>query len=443
MYKGKRKSPIAILCIVFSSYVLLAGLPPDVVIISVDTLRADRLSAYGYAKKTSPHIDGLLKKGAVFDTARTIEPLTAPALISMLTSLPPHEHGASRNGLAMYPNQTSVSRILADRGYRNAAFVANWTLRAGLSGLGEHFDHYHEVFTRKRWFGLFLSEATAEDVTDRALSWLEEGREKQPVCLWVHYADPHAPYRFHKDFADQVGLAGVANPSRKQRYDTEIAFTDHHIGRLLQGLSKLKEPRNTLIIFVADHGESLGEHNYWGHGRHLYDVTLRIPMAFIWEGSIPAQRIKAPAQITDVSATILGLLNMPIPDAFQGFDWTRVMAGKSRPPASRVTFYQAHKGAVQTRKGATRGRENGLLAVGMISNGQKEIFRVTNMTRKQFDLSDDPLELKSLVGKKSDISAELKRHALNVDRGLRKANERQQLLNEHDVEMLKSLGYIE
>ena len=130
----------------------------------------------------------------------------------MFTSLHPHEHGATRNGLRLRPDAPSLARVLDRRGYRTAAFVGNWTLRNGISGLGEHFESYDEVFTRKRWFGLFKGEATAEDLTDAALAWLAEHREDgtgRPFLLWVHYVEPHAPYRLQ----EQLRRRGWASPT--------------------------------------------------------------------------------------------------------------------------------------------------------------------------------------------------------------------------------------
>ena len=216
---------------------------PNVVIISVDTLRYDRLSSSGYERNTSPHIDQLLARGATFSKARTVEPLTAPALITMLTSVYPHEHGASRNGLPIYPKLPSLSKTLKQQGYQTAAFVGNWTLKDRITGLAEHFGNYSEVLTRKRWLGLFLSEATAESLTDQAGHWLKNRPPDKPFFLWAHYADPHAPYRAHNKFAEQLGLKSSEGLSKSTRYDMEIAFTDHHIGRFLKILKRIQKPR--------------------------------------------------------------------------------------------------------------------------------------------------------------------------------------------------------
>ncbi|MES1211701.1 MAG: sulfatase, partial [Acidobacteriota bacterium] len=263
-----------------------------------------------------------------------MEPLTNPSLCSMFTSLYPHEHGATRNGLRLRPDAGSAARALGRRGYRTAAFVGNWTLRNDISGLGDHFQTYDEVFTRKRWLGLFKGEATGEDLTDSALAWLAENRpsghsgpsgkdSRRPFLLWVHYVDPHAPYRLQEEDAERLKIKTHGEASRSDRYDTEVSFADRQIGRLLEAFQR--DPAlaaNTLIVFTSDHGESLGEHSYWGHGRNLYGPTLRIPLGVIWPGRIRPAVVEAPALNLDVAPTILALAGLPVPSELQGHDWS-------------------------------------------------------------------------------------------------------------------------
>ena len=199
---------------------------PNVLLLSVDTLRADRLSSYGYSRGTSPNIDRLLARGVRFCEARTVEPLTAPALASMLTSLHPHEHGSTRNGLRVRPALLSLPKILRRQGYRTAAFVGSWTLQEKLWGMAGQFERFAVVLNRARWFGMVRREATAEDLNQAAIDWLDQhltSRDRRPFFLWLHYVEPHAPYRFHRSFLNQLG----ADPSGELysasgRYDTEI-----------------------------------------------------------------------------------------------------------------------------------------------------------------------------------------------------------------------------
>jgi arylsulfatase A-like enzyme len=363
----------------------------------------------------------------------------------MFTSLYPHEHGATRNGLRLRPDALSVARVLGRRGYRTAAFVGNWTLRNGISGLGDHFQSYDEVFTRKRWLGLFKGEATAEDLTDAALSWLDEHREdnrRRPFLLWVHYVEPHAPYRLQEEQAGRLRIA--ASASRQDRYDTEVAFADQQIGRLLAQLQKDPElAANTLIVFAADHGESLGEHSYWGHGRNLYEPTLRIPLGLVWPGRIRPGVIDAPALNLDVAPTVLGLAGLPVPGAFHGYDWSPVLLRGAEPPRERTMWFQAHKGAVLSAQEAGNARRKGLLEVAVLTGFRKEIFRVNENRRWLFDLLRDPGETRSL-DPRSAPAADLQAWMTSVRKGLAASD--QVLATQIDAESaarLRALGYSE
>jgi arylsulfatase A-like enzyme len=416
--------------------------PPHVLILTVDTLRADRLSSYGYGRPTSPHLDRLIGSGVRFAHARTVEPLTTPALCSMLTSTHPHQHGASRNGLRMRPGLPSLPKTLAKHGYRTAAFVGNWTLRDRLSNLAEHFETYEEVLNRKRWFGLVSSETSADDLTQVASDFLEAHlrTSDRPVLLWVHYVDPHAPYRKHQDFLGSLGITdGKVRP--EDRYDTEIAFVDRAIGRLLARFEELGALDDAIVAFTSDHGESLGEHNYWGHGRHLYESGLHIPMSIAWSGKLGRRTIEAPALNIDLPATILGLLGIEQPADFVGHDWTPVLVAGAAPPEHRVTMHQAHRGAVLSRHDSDLVRRAGLLEVALVRDRTKEVFRVQNGQPRRYALGQ-PGELETLIEAEAGPTAELQDWMRTVWRGLTDLDDMPpEPLDEESVEQLRSLGY--
>jgi len=419
---------------------------PNVLIVSIDTLRADHVSAYGYSRSTTPNLDALIEGGVRFDRARTIEPLTGPALVSMLTSVHPQDHGASRNGLRMRTGLASLPKALQARGYQSVAYIGNWTLRDKLSGLAEHFESYNEVLTRARWWGMVRREADAEDLTDSALEWLDSnaGRHSvQPFFMWVHYVEPHAPYRLHEDYLEQLGLKPGGKQPPEDRYDTEIAFVDASIGRLLDYMDETKLDENTIVVFVSDHGESLGEHGYWGHGRNLYEPTLRIPMSITWKGKLRPGAIEAPSLIIDLAPTILGMLEQEGPSTFEGFDWTGVFSGDAAP-TGRQTLYQAHRGAVMSKHESDLARRSGLLEVGVIHDEQKEIFHVGKSRRQFYDLTADPLELNDLSEKKADPTEGLMTWMRAVFDGLIAVEDSPpEPLDEESVEVLRSLGYVD
>ena len=431
-----------------ASSVRSAPPPASVLLISVDTLRSDRMSSYGYERDTSPHVDRLLGEGVRFTEARTVEPLTAPALATMLISLPPHEHGSSRNGLPVRPDLPSLPRVLRRHGFKTAAFVGSWTLRKNLWEMNDHFDDYEAVLTSSRWLGLWSREAKAEDLNKRALAWIaDHGKTDpgRPFFLWVHYVEPHSPYVLQKEFLEQIGPPPDGDPkSKSYRYDSEIAYVDDQIAKLLAGVADRVPGEKLLTVFVSDHGESLGEHDYWGHGRNLFEPTLRIPMGITWTGHIEPGVTEAPAMIGDLASTIVGLLGFEVPDFFQGFDWTGVLIQKAPAPTDRVTFYETHKGAVSPMEERARVRQQGLLEVARLEGSRKEIYRHKDDIRSVFDVATDQGELDNLVAADSQLSEPLQLWLLTVQKGLALADDLPPpSLTAEDVEALRALGYID
>lgn len=435
---------IFVVALVTVSGAAVADRLPDILLISVDTLRADRVSSYGYERHTSPRIDELLGRGLRFVQARTPTPLTAPAMASVMTSLEPHEHGSTRNGIRVRPNLAAFTSFLERRGYETAAFVGNWTLKPELSGLDEHFETYVTILNRKRWFGLAKSEATADDINAEALEWLANREKEGPFLLWVHYVEPHAPYQLQKEFMPQIGLKGSGTLSLNKRYDSEVAFVDDRVGKFLDSAGDQIDLDETLVVFLSDHGESLGERGYWGHGRHLYEVTLHVPMGVVWPGRIPTRTIDEPASLLDVGPTILGLIGLPVPSHFQGYDWSQIVSGDETPNADRVTWHQAHKASVQPKENIEKLRRRGLLEVGKVEQGRKEIFKVATGRLRIFDLQQDPAEKKNLASEGKRPSSVLRTWRKQLEAALERADELPPpSLSDDDIAALKALGYID
>jgi arylsulfatase A-like enzyme len=419
---------------------------PSVLVITVDALRVDHLGSYGYDKPTSPNIDQLLSDGLLFERAWTPEPLTGPAMCSMITGLSPQEHAATRNGLRMKTGLNSLPKILAEQGWRTAAFVGTWTLKDNLTLLGEHFETYGERLRRRRWFGVLNSEATGEDITNDALEWLNDSGTKDsasPFFLWVHYIEPHAPYRFHEKYAGRLSI-NDDKLTRIDRYDTEIAAVDEAIGRLLAGVQELGHDDNLVVVFTADHGESLGEHDYWGHGRYLYEPSLRIPLGISWRGRIPAGRTSSQATLLDLAPTLLELGGVDVPNELPGRSWAGTARG-GEALAERTLCYQAHRGAVH---GGThdneRKRSKGLLWVGVIEGDRKELLQVNRQYLQTFDLGADPRELQNLATTGTRASDQLLACFVEISTGLGNLDRlATQKLDDETVEQLKALGYLQ
>jgi len=363
--------------------------PSNIILLSVDTLRADRVSIYGYGKNTTPNLDGLIKNGLMFTDAVTNVPLTNPSFSSLFTSRYPHETGAIRNGIPMKVDEKkpTLAMILKKNGYSTAAVLSNWPLKRHLSQLEIGFDLYEDDFNEKRWL-FFNDERDAKGVTECALDWL--GRKpKEPFFAWVHYSDPHAPYEKHSGFEFSSGDVNNSN------YDSEVAYTDHYIGALLEQLKAQGLLERTLIVFIADHGESLGEHDYVGHGRNLYQQTLRVPVAIIGPGIPKGVKESAPIQLLDLTPTILSYAGLRIPEEMLGANLMPFIKGEKPYPA-RTLYSETYSGAAPQVEGGDKSL-NRPLWVGEKRGSVKLLYSVRYQRWEQYDIASDPGELKNQV----------------------------------------------
>ncbi|MCI0423262.1 MAG: sulfatase [Acidobacteria bacterium] len=429
---------------------------PNVLLITIDTLRADHLSAYGYHLKTSPNIDSLASEGARFAHAYSVVPLTGPSHFSLFVSRYPQEHGARINGVAVQPQSKwlSLPQALRQLGYFNAAFVSAWPLTSRLTGLHRWFDVYDEELTRS--YQVFNSSRHAEDVTPRVISWLTNHRV-QPFFLWVHYFDPHSPYLMRKEFSslEPSGHKGSrfrwrasAIRERIQKYDSEIRYTDHHLGNLVDTLDRLGLRESTLVVLTADHGESLGEHGYVGHGRRLSEGILQVPLIMRHPKIPPGTVIAAQVSLLDVTPTILDLAetnkSVRLPASFAGQSLARAVQGKgdvARRPVRYVTF--------AGKKGWLPGwlsrlwldARNMPLRLGKTEGVQKWVWTPEETRLSIFNTARDPLELDPKVLSDDNIqyeeaTSELKEWFNATNRG-----EADRGVSEQDEKVLRSLGY--
>jgi arylsulfatase len=268
--------------------------PPNVIVLTVDTLRPDRLSFSGHPRETSPYIDRLARDSVLFENAVTPETLTQPSTASMWTSRYPHQIGVVDNLFELADGYVTLAEILRDASYNTAAFVSNYVLIRELSNLQQGFDLYDDWVDERLIFG---AERRARHTIDQVVDWLRKEPE-QPFFLWVHLMDPHGPYdppppfdeRFRRDQSAPRPLERGQIPKYQfrgsvdphfyiDRYDGEIAYADHEIGRLLALLREFDLYDDALLIFHSDHGEYLGEHGiYFRHGIHVHEDSLRIPL---------------------------------------------------------------------------------------------------------------------------------------------------------------------
>jgi arylsulfatase A-like enzyme/Flp pilus assembly protein TadD len=286
------------------------GPRPNVLLVTIDTLRADHLGCYGYAAAATPALDALAARGARFPVAVAHAPLTAPSHASILTGLTPLRHGVRDNGRFVLPETVpTAAEAFRASGYRTAAFVSGFPLHHRF-GLGRGFDTYDDRLP----YGddprrAAHVERRAGETTAAARAWLERAGGESPWFVWVHYFDPHAPYEPPAEmlprFADRP-------------YDGEIAFVDAQLGTLLSWLETNALAARTIVLATADHGESLGEHGEDTHGLFVYDATLRVP--WILAGPrIPGGRTPGVvARGIDVAPTLLDLARVPPRAAMEG-----------------------------------------------------------------------------------------------------------------------------
>ena len=246
----------------------------NVLLITLDTTRADRIGAYGYARAETPRLDRLAEDGVLFETAVTPTAFTLPAHSSIMTGLYPPYHGVRLNGgVALADVQVTLAERLAAAGYRCGAVVGAFVLdqRWGLSQGFEHFDDDIER-THDQPLDLAGVQRPADRVVDAALQWLEADDER-PFFAWLHFYDPHIPYEPPEPYATRFGDRGPSG-----LYDGEIAFTDEQVGRVFDWLDERGLSESTVVVVVGDHGEGLGDHGEREHGYFIYDATVHVPL---------------------------------------------------------------------------------------------------------------------------------------------------------------------
>jgi arylsulfatase A-like enzyme len=330
------------------------------VLISVDTLRADHVGAYGGPVAT-PVLDGLAAQGVLIEQATTPTPTTGPAVASMMTGLYPWHHEVVNNASELAERFTTLAEIAREAGLVTAGFVSNYMLDARY-GFAQGFDEYlfeptgryefptEELAQAAPWGADRGFWAPAAAMTRAAGAWIERtAGDPRPFLLWVHYFDPHAPYDPPAQYrvGDPIDVSGKSLPSRveswnelgelNRAYRGEVRFVDAEIGKLLATLERFHPPGAIAIVVAADHGEGLGDHGELDHGAVLFDEAVRVPLIVRAPGLPPGARLAGPAQLEDLFPTLLALLGLPKPSGVDGLDllpWMSGVADESPRPSS-------------------------------------------------------------------------------------------------------------
>ncbi len=304
----------------------LGGGPPSLLVITLDTLRADRLGCYGYAPARTPRLDALAARGLRFAQATTVTPLTLPAHASLFTGAVPPSHGVRDNGgFYLGDDQATLAETLRDRGYRTGGFVSAFVLDARW-GIHQGFDRYFDDFDLSKFekaAGMDAIQRPGAVTVDEAVRWLGEDRSR-PFFAWVHLYDPHTPYQAPAEFAAHYP------PTPSGAYDAEIAATDVQVGRLLDALDAGGRLSSTVVAVLGDHGEMLGAHGEVTHGFFVYDAAVRIPLIVAGPG-LGSGVVADQVRIVDVMPTVLELLGAPFPAGVQGASLLPLARGEKRP----------------------------------------------------------------------------------------------------------------
>jgi len=395
---------------------------PNVVVITIDTLRADHLGCYGYKQIHTPNIDALAADGLRFERAYTPVPVTLPSHTVIFTGTYPmfsgiHDFAANK----LSPDQPTLASVLKQQGYTTGAVIGSAVLDSRF-GLNHGFDFYydHFDFSRLQESNLDEMERPGNIVADVTLDWLSKNFQNK-FFLWMHLYDPHYPYRPPAPYSDEY---------KDRPYDGEIAFADAQVGRLIQFLKRKDLYGRTLIVLSGDHGESLGEHGEKTHGFFIYNATLHVPLIFHLPGSASAKTVPDLVSSADLMPTILQILKIDVPAQVQGRSLLPLIAPKKQNE-SRSLYAETFLPRLHFNWSELRGAET-------------ENYHFIDAPKPElYDLTKDPGETQNLFAQKKAVAEELHSRLATLIRQYSTGQELAEKtgLDPALMERLKSLGY--
>ncbi len=428
----------------------------NIVLITIDTLRADHLSCYGYERNTSPNIDKIAEEGIIYKSAIAPCSWTAPSMASLFTSLYPINHGV-RQGIFYKPKETkhiladeltTLAEILKAHGYTTFGVSTNMQLNKK-RGFAKGFDYFKCQY----------KQAFAPSVNKTIFSWEAKIKSSNKFFLWAHYMDPHGPYharppwyaQYTSKTSTRLALSGKNTDEIKEYipilkkdpqalsnliaiYDSEINFVDYYIGKLFQ---RLKLDNNTLIIITADHGEEFFEHDQFTHGHNLFQETIRIPLIVKLPGNSQKKVVERLVNLVDIMPTITELLNIIPPEQ---------TLGKSLLKREGALFEIKKAVYSEDAPEYTFSELDYMSTLKIIMTPEwKYIYDYNNKTGQLYNLKSDPSELNNLIDKETTKADQLKKQLFkwvsNSKRYYSKGHSLQPTPEE--IERLKALGYIE
>lgn len=399
----------------------------NMILITVDTLRADRLGCYGNTKVETPAMDSLARDGVLFSRAVAQVPLTAPSHAAILTGTYPVWNGMRDwTDPGMRADVPTLAEIFKRHGYRTAAFVSAFAVDSRW-GLNRGFDHYDDWFSAQDYKLARRQsvERPAADTIDRSIAWLQS-RGTGPFFLWLHLYDPHAPYRPPEPFKSRYD---------RRPYDGEVAYTDQQLGRFLQFLKDHGLYSSGFIVLTSDHGEALGEHNEEQHGYYIYSASVYVPLVMKFPAGFEATHHSIPqvANTIDLAPTMVQFCALPSSElqSFQGYSLLTLV---TKGPGAAARYGYSESLYPSSLVGAS-----GLFGI------RTERYEYIRAPREElYDLDQDPLEKNNLVREKTAVAQEL-REALQATLSRHTRADAAQVTGRIDpetAEKLRSLGYV-
>lgn len=441
---------------------------PDVVVILIDTLRADHLGVYGSQRGLTPNLDAFAAEAHVFDKAVVTSSWTRPSIASMLTSRYPTALGLLGRDDTLHPAVATFPEVLRHfGGYRTLGLIGNGNVGAGF-GFGNGFDVYRMPRLRRSYPGGFAI-PVAEGITQEALEMVDAEATDRPLLLMTLYVDPHDPYLPHPGLTgpeppgrfsgarrelltlDRPGTETGPDDHRRIRflYAGEVRYVDLWVGELLRGLRQRGRYDESLIVITADHGEGLWDHGMRAHGTDLYEEQIHVPLLVKYPGMTPAdaRRIDTPVSLVDLAPTILETVGLPLPPSFQGADLTPLARGEDRDPALEQVYSELDldgRDFESIRQGPLK-----LIAPRRRGGGKEDRLAA----RELYDLSRDPAERHDLLADGASPTAVDGTSPTPLDSALERwrlallaaAVEREEVQVELDAETrrsLRALGYL-
>lgn len=390
-----------------------------IVLISIDTCRADFLSCYGYSGQTTPHIDGLAAEAVLFESAVSPSPMTLPGHSSMLTGTLPPAHGVHDNiGYQLGLSNTTLAELLTAKGFATGAVISAFVLDAQF-GLDQGFDTYNDEFDEELTVG--VDRRRGDETTGYALQWLDKHAHEKSF-LFLHYYDPHMPY----DPPPPFDARFPANP-----YAGEVAYTDHQIGKVIAKLKELELYDDTLIIITSDHGEMHKEHGETTHGYFIYESAIKIPLIFKLPGQNKQRRIDQLVGLVDIVPTVCTLAGLDVPADVRGRDLSDTLRnGKYVANEPRYMYCEAML--------STRYKANSLLGI------RDDRWKYIQTTRPElYDLQADPKETRNLLVTEHKRAGLLRKNLeLILTESQNRRTESKMVPDEKTTTRLEALGYV-